>query len=201
MTGKITIAVHPRRPWRRWLRQWLVTALLLAALYGVLCWVWWRGPLRRVQAQRQLEPLVQQMAQRHGVEPALIKAVIRTESDFRAGIRGAAGEIGLMQITTGAATDWERATGRRYGRPGALFDPALNLEVGVWYLGQALRRWQKHPERDILALAQYNAGPSRATAWASEAPGKVADYIPISSTRRYIDKVLSYRQAYAEPAR
>jgi soluble lytic murein transglycosylase len=201
MSGAISIALRPQRPWGRWARQWLCGAAVLLALYGGLT-VWYsRGPARRAATMRALEPMVQQVARRHGVEPALIKAVIRTESDFRPEIRGAAGEIGLMQITTGAADDWAKATGRQYGRAGALFEPELNLEVGVWYLARALRRWQGHPERDILALAQYNAGPSRASEWASQAPGKVVDYIPISSTRRYIDKVLRYRQSYAEPVR
>ena len=45
---------------------------------------------------------------RHNVDPHLIKAVIMQESDFDSDARGAAGEIGLMQITSGAALDWSR---------------------------------------------------------------------------------------------
>src|SRR5207237_6932249 len=86
----------------KWRRQHSILFLLLVAvaiLYGL-----WEGWLE----QSQDRP-IRMAAQRYGVEPALIKAIVWRESRFNAQARGRAGAIGLMQLREEAAQEWADA--------------------------------------------------------------------------------------------
>jgi soluble lytic murein transglycosylase len=144
--------------------------------------------------------LITNAAARHNVDPTLVKAVIKQESQFHADARGAKKEIGLMQVTPAAVKDWERVQKRRVGSTGAVFEPELNIEIGTWYLGIALKQWRRHPEKEILALVQYNAGRARALKWSEENNGKnILESIPFETTRTYIMNVLQYRSEFNKP--
>ncbi|MDI3298924.1 MAG: lytic transglycosylase domain-containing protein [Bacillota bacterium] len=105
-------------------------------------------------------------AGRYGLDPWLVYAVIRRESNFNPGERGAAGEIGLMQILP--STAWW-INGHLIGRAGlqlsSLLDPSLNVDFGTAYLAELLRENGGDLAR---ALTAYNSGSS----WA--APNRYA---------------------------
>jgi soluble lytic murein transglycosylase len=147
-----------------------------------------------VSRQNAYDDIIREASRRHQVSPFLVKAVIRKESDFNPLAVGAVGEIGLMQITDGAVEDWERHTGRECRLSALRFDPRMNIEIGTWYLGKAVRRWRGWKNGIFLALAQYNAGPSKAKAWAPEDPREKVplDAIEFPGTREYIERVLEY---------
>ncbi len=175
----------------------LLACLFLLALgvawfeYGSLLRQRWRPD------EDAYDEIIREAAGRHGISPYLVKAVIKQESNFNPLAVGAAGERGLMQIMDGAVQDWEQGTGRRCLHRGQLFSPRLNIEVGTWYLARALRRWHEYRDREALALAEYNAGPSRARAWAPE--DRNADLLPLVAfpgTRDYIVKILTYKAEF-----
>lgn len=144
------------------------------------------------------EPIIREAADRHGIAPDLVRAVIRQESGFQPRRVGNDGEIGLMQITPNAARDWCAAHGLDYRFWGMLSDPRFNIEVGTWYLARGLRRWHDFKDADVMALAEYNAGRKRALKWAPGDPGGNAlGNVEFSSTKAYIINVLGYRDAYA----
>jgi soluble lytic murein transglycosylase len=177
-------------PWRRA----IIAALLIGGISAGLVWTLTYNDL---PSATRFDPLIREAASRHGIDPLLVKAVIRQESNFDEDARGDAGEVGLMQITRAAARDWERVSDRRLRSNGSLFSPALNVEVGTWYLAQALRRWKEHDEREVMALIQYNAGPGRARQWAAENSGQnMREQIPFPSTRAYVNRVLTYHMEY-----
>lgn len=104
-------------------------------------------------------------ARAHNIPPELIRAVIRQESRFDHKCVGKAGEIGLMQLTKGAAADWSAATGKPKLRKHQLFNPEINIDVGTWYLSRARTYWSAKPDPLPYALAEYNAGRSNALRW------------------------------------
>jgi len=163
-------------------------ALLLAV--GLAACATTQRTLRRGSASSDLagiEALVQQACARHAVEPALVRAVIETESGFRADALSSTGARGLMQLMPRTAA----ALARRLGWPAPeLEDPAFNIEAGTAYLAQLLRRFDGRVE---LALAAYHTGPARVQRWVAQRA-----LLPAYS-RRYIGTVLAARDRLQGP--
>jgi len=120
--------------------------------------------------------LIVNVAQRHSVDIALIKAVIHTESYFDPKAESKAGAQGLMQLMP--------RTAQMYGVYNRK-DPTANLEAGVKHLRYLLK---KYPKDIKLALAAYNAGET-AVYFYNGVP-------PYKETRNYVRKVLHYREFY-----
>jgi soluble lytic murein transglycosylase-like protein len=119
------------------------------------------------------EPIIQAAAEKHHVDPGLIRAVMRFESAFRPLAVSSAGAVGLMQLMPEVA--------KELGVHGDPFDPYENIMAGTKYLRQLLDR---HKGKVDLALASYNAGP-----------GAVARYKgipPYPETRQYVKKITTY---------
>jgi hypothetical protein len=123
--------------------------------------------------------LIQEAAEAHGLDPALIAAVVEQESNFDPGAISPVGAMGLMQIMPATAAEL-----------GLLepFDAAANLDAGTKYLASLIDRYG-----DVsLALAAYNAGPGRVDACQcipqnGETPGYVARVIAAAVRYRHPD--------------
>ncbi len=92
------------------------------------------------------EALVKEAAERHRINPDLIRAVIQTESGWNSGAVSRKGAVGLMQLVP--------STAQRFGVKD-MFSPKQNVDAGVRYLKTLLERYNGNLE---LALAAYNAG-------------------------------------------
>jgi peptidoglycan lytic transglycosylase len=175
--------------------NWLALALIVGAV-GSATMVYLRWRYREQRYNR----LIEQIATANDVDALLVKAVIKRESQFDPFAYGTHGEIGLMQVTGGAAREWARATGRRdFGRD-LLWDERANIEAGTWYLARALRRWQDKDDPIPFALAEYNAGLGNALRWLPNGhdttAGQFIDAITFPSTRRYIETIMESYEAY-----
>ena len=116
------------------------------------------------------DAVIDQWAGFHNVDPAVVRAMIQTESAFNPAARSRAGAIGLMQLMP--------TTARELGvNP---FVPEQNIEGGVRYFSQQLRVFGGLE----LALVAYNAGPGFAQRYAS---GQAALY---GETRAYVRSVM-----------
>ncbi|MCP9447364.1 MAG: transglycosylase SLT domain-containing protein [Nitrospira sp.] len=131
-----------------------------------------------------------------GVDPFLIAAIIREESqyDWRAVSR--VGAIGLMQVMPATANE----VARRHRLPDVtrddLFDQETNIQIGVRYIGQLLARFSGNL---VHAVAAYNAGPIAVESWVVAYQGRSDDefveLIPFQETRQYVKRVLrSYKE-------
>jgi soluble lytic murein transglycosylase-like protein len=120
-------------------------------------------------------------SQSHGVDYALLKAVVATESAFNSRAVSHKGAVGLMQIMP--------ATAQRYGvrsEPGwpiasKLTDPELNIQTGTRYLADLLRLYGGETE---LALAAYNAGEGAVLRAGKRIPN-------FKETQQYVKRVMS----------
>lgn len=116
-----------------------------------------------------LEQIAQEAAERHQLDPALIRAVIEAESNWDPEAVSRKGALGLMQLMPATATE--------LGVNDA-FDPVQNLDGGVRHLRAMLERYQGDLDR---ALAAYNAGGG-----AVDRAGGVPNYV---ETRSYVQKI------------
>lgn len=116
---------------------------------------------------RKYHPMVLAHAQKYNLDPALIMAMIHTESEFNPEARSQASAYGLMQLVphTAGQEAYHRIYGqRRKLTPQYLFDPNNNIELGTAYL-HILKKGYLGAITDPLsrtycAVAAYNAGPS-----------------------------------------
>lgn len=116
----------------------------------------------------------------HGVDPALVRAIMHAESAFRPDVVSHKGAQGLMQLIP--------ATAERFGVQDA-FDPAQNIDGGVRYLAWLLDRF----DGDVrLAAAGYNAGEG--------AVDRYGGVPPYAETERYVERVGVLHQRYREAA-
>ncbi len=147
--------------------------------------------------------MIADAAQKHGVDPLLVKAMVWRESSFHPDKVGTSGERGLMQVGEAAAQDWAKAEKIETFTPTDLFDAKTNLEVGTWYVRRALERWKAKGNPVPFALAEYNAGRGRVDRWITETErGEEATaehlmrVIDFPTTRKYIEDITARQHFY-----
>jgi soluble lytic murein transglycosylase-like protein len=111
-------------------------------------------------------------AEKHGLPVALVKSVVKAESNFQPNAISPKGAIGLMQLMPGTARD--------LGVDPA--DPAQNVEAGTRYLRDLLIKYEGSPDQVARAIAAYNAGPA--------AVDKYNGVPPYAETQLYVLRVL-----------
>lgn len=130
-------------------------------------------PARR----KAYDPIIRDAARRYRVDHALVKAVIRAESDFVPYAKSPKGALGLMQLMP--------ATARLYN-VWRVFEPRENIEAGTKHLRDLLDLYHGNVR---LALAAYNAGSGAVT--------RHRGVPPYPETVEYLDRVLRFQAQYA----
>ena len=147
-------------------------------------------------------PQVSRQAAAEGIDPLLVVALMRQESLFDPTARSPADARGLMQLLPSTA---ERvATARGEASPvDHLYEPEVNVALGVAYLGELMRANGGDP---LKAFAAYNGGEAALARWQQQfgglPPDEFVESITYRETRDYVKKVMGnyrrYRQVYGE---
>ena len=155
---------------------------------------------RRAAHPLRYEELVEAAAQEFGLEEAHIYAVILCESSFRADATSSAGARGLMQIMPETG-EWIAG---KFGEEDVfsadmLYDPALNIRYGCWFLSYLSRLY----ENDLdTVTAAYHAGAGNVRKWLANPDcsmnGRTIDTTPFPATNRYMEKVRSAYEVYTQ---
>lgn len=124
----------------------------------------------------QYQHLIDRHARNYGVDPALVKAMMRVESCFDRDAVSRVGAQGLMQLMPTTAANLGVTDS---------FDPDQNIRGGVEYISKLLKRFNNNLE---YAIAGYNAGPLNVE--------KYKGIPPFSETQSYLKRVLSHYQRY-----
>ena len=131
--------------------------------------------------------IVRVHARENRIDPALLAAVIDTESKFNADAESSAGAVGLMQLTPQTAKGIAEYTHGSRFRLSDLTNPDINVRYGAWYLRRLLNKYGN----ERLALAAYNAGQQNVDAWRAAGKG-----IQFPVTQAYVDKVERLKGIY-----
>ncbi|ORU89802.1 MAG: lytic transglycosylase [Cycloclasticus sp. symbiont of Poecilosclerida sp. M] len=131
--------------------------------------------------RQRYEPIIRRRASRLGIDPALVLAVVHTESYYDKNAISKAGAVGLMQLMP--------ETAEHYGvndRKNAL----ENIDGGMKYLKHLLNKYEFNLK---LAVAAYNAGETAIAKYGNKIP-------PYPETQAYVKRVLAHYQTYLNPS-
>lgn len=148
-------------------------------------------------------PDLKKYAAANGLDPYLVASLIRQESEFNPDAVSSANALGLMQLLPSVGKGVARQEKIPHFSPQELFTPTINLRLGTRYFRSMVDKFGSFE----YALAAYNAGDNRVTAWMGY--GKYRDIpefvesIPFTQTREYVQAIMRnayvYRQIYGAP--
>lgn len=140
-----------------------------------------------------LADVTDSLATRFGVDAAYVYGTMRQESAFDATAVSRVGAIGLLQLMPETGRRSAASAGLEGFDPALLFDPAMNIRLGMVEMRELTLRY-----RGSIALvaAAYNAGPAKVDSWRQESPQAPLDLfverIPFDETRGYVRRVVSH---------
>ena len=138
--------------------------------------------MRPVSYSTPYDDMITRVAERHRIDPLLLHAVIKQESQYKERATSHAGARGLMQLMPGTA--------RMLG-VGAIVHPESNVDGGARLLRRLYTRFNDFP----LVLAAYNAGEGAVAKYGNQVP-------PYRETQDYVRKVMAnYQQLASEQSR
>ena len=134
-------------------------------------------------------------SQKYSVDPLLVEAVMKRESNLNPNAVSNKGAVGLMQIMPKTAEDIAKQLALEDYNENRLFEPDLNIGFGAYYL-QFLMNYYKN--NLILALAAYNAGIGNVDAWIAANPfiAKSVACIPYKETKRHTKAIIFTHNVY-----
>lgn len=180
-----------RRSFSRRVHRFGIVLVLLAV---VVLAIQASGLPRRFMYPQSHVSEIEASAARHGVDPTLVKAIIRCESGWDEHAVSPVGAIGLMQVmpeTAQSVADLGLVDTSEFD-PNNLSDPRTNIEYGVAYLSFL----QKNLSTQEEVIAAYNAGIGTVTSWLAKGP--ITETIAFPETQNYLARVTDAFQAYSQ---
>ena len=142
---------------------------------------------------------VNQYAEQYGVDPLLIFAMIKIESNFNADAKSGSEARGLMQLMEETAVERSNIIDDSSIEAYDLYDPETNIKIGTSYLAYLIELYDGNI---VLALTAYNAGLGNVEKWIKDgiikADGSDIENIPYKETSNYVRKILRDYQIYLD---
>jgi soluble lytic murein transglycosylase len=140
---------------------------------------------------------IARFARARNIDPRLVLAIMRQESNFRARAKSNAAARGLLQLTIDSAQKYAVRAGYPNLQEDDLYNPTIAIAVGCEYIADLARQFPDQPE---AVIASYNGGEDNAARWLKRArqndPGVFASEVGFAETKDYVFKVMSNYRAY-----
>lgn len=141
--------------------------------------------------------IIHRQATANDLDPYLLAAVIKTESNFRHNAVSPKGAAGLMQIMPETAQWAAEKSGFHDYSQDMLYEPEVNIRLGAWYLANL---YEEFDDQTIPVLAAYNGGRGNVNKWLDSnlwtGELRTLDRIPFVETRNYVRKVLWHQRLF-----
>jgi len=138
-------------------------------------------------------------ASKRGLDPRLMLAIMKQESQFKAGARSPAAARGLLQLTIDAANRYGKKAGFAHVTEDMLYRPDVNIAIGAEYLNELSRMFAGLPE---AMAASYNGGEDNVARWLARSnrndDGVFASEVGFTESKNYVFKVMSNYRAYKQ---
>ncbi|KIL41601.1 lytic transglycosylase [Gordoniibacillus kamchatkensis] len=145
----------------------------------------------------RFEQEIRDSAANYDVDPFLIAAIIRVESNYQVGLQSKKGAIGVMQIMPDTAEWIVDAQGHPKHTLEELHLVDVNINLGSWYIGWLLKQYKGN---QLYAVAAYNAGQGNVNKWKQnqvwDGTMERIERIPFGETRHYVQRVMYYWKKY-----
>ncbi|MEC0248991.1 lytic transglycosylase domain-containing protein [Paenibacillus chitinolyticus] len=137
---------------------------------------------------------IRQNAVQYQVDPFLIAAIIKVETNFNHDRESKKGAVGIMQLMPDTA-EWIRETSNT--KSADFRDPKHNIQLGSWYLAWLNKQYKGNW---LYSIAAYNAGQGNVSKWKNngvwDGTEETINKIPFGETRHYVQRVLYYQQKF-----
>ena len=155
------------------------------------------APLRDIVYPNRFTDIITRNLAGSGVDPNLLRGLIRQESFFDPEAVSGAGAVGVMQLMPATAKSQAEKYGEKNFKAESLRDPAVNIRFGIRYF---LERYREYGGNPALALASYNAGRVKVGVWRDLLggldPELFVECIPYAETREYVKRILNNQAMY-----
>lgn len=154
------------------------------------------------KAMRAIYPVkywdyVSEYSEQNGLDPYLVLAVIKVESNFNPDAISPKQARGLMQISEKTGQWGAKSLKLKDYSTESLYDPGKNIAIGCWYLGVLNKQYGGQSD---LVLAAYNGGSGNVSEWLKDrnysSTGKSLDKIPFKETENYLKRVKDCYSVY-----
>ncbi|GIP20954.1 lytic transglycosylase domain-containing protein [Paenibacillus sp. J22TS3] len=134
------------------------------------------------------------------IDPFMVAAIIRVETNYKANQESSKGALGVMQIMPDTAK-WVIS---KAGLPDVSLEslkqePDKNIQIGSWYLKSLYDQFEGN---EIAVIAAYNAGPTKVKSWIKSGKWdgrlETSKDIPFGETRHYVQRVAHYYEQYQD---
>jgi soluble lytic murein transglycosylase len=172
-------------------RRLVVLVVIAAVVAGAFLVVNETSPpwYERIRYPLRYSEFIRVHAREHGLDPALVAAVVYQESKFNARAKSGSGAIGLMQLTPETAHGIAIRTHGSAFHTQDLYDAEINIRYGAWYLKNLFDKYGG----ERLVLAAYNAGQGNVDKWRA-----AGEPIQFAETRAYVARVEDLKQIYRD---
>ena len=142
---------------------------------------------------------VYKYSQENELDPFLVFAIIKNESNFNQSIESSMGAIGLMQLMESTAVEIANTIGHEVATKEVLYNPEINIKIGTKYFAYLKEHYNGNEQ---LALTAYNAGMGNVDKWIKEEvideDGSDLENIPYKETNNYVRKIVRDYRIYKE---
>ncbi|MFS0723169.1 lytic transglycosylase domain-containing protein [Paenibacillus sp. 1P07SE] len=180
------------------MRRLMRTVVLLAVVVATVVLF-----IRSDRIEQMMYPIhyredIRASASNYKVDPYLLAAIIRSETNYQTGRESSKGALGIMQIMPDTA-DWiiDQANFTSVTMDDIHHRADVSIEMGSWYIHSLSKQFDQNT---IAAVAAYNAGPGNVKRWMSEQVwdgtlDQLSD-VPFGETRHYVKRVFYYYEKY-----
>jgi len=179
----------------RWLRK---KRVLLLLFIGFIILIFFNSAWLSLFYPIHYKEEIRRHAKNNGLDPFIVAAIIKVETNYKSGVESRKGALGIMQIMPDTA-QWVISKAKL---PETTLDDIrneteTNIQIGTWYLRSLSQQFDGN---NIAMIAAYNAGPTNVKNWLKSGrwDGRLetVQNIPFGETRHYVQRVTHYYKQY-----